>query len=416
MKMPFTDAAASDDGVGDAPRSRAEEGEPHGARAVRRRRRPTGGTGAAAVLGGWGLFGGLGLGAVLGLAIVVHDVEGALAQPPPSASSSSQPAVTEERTPTTGVPWDEADGTANYKATQYYKAGISLFERKDFTGALAQFRSSYGEVRSPNSRLMVVRSLFELGRYEAAYREAMVLEEEAKNAAAKSPQKYEAAVTAAATELSAVKKKLAFVVVQAPAGATVTLNGDALPAARWGEAIIVAPGPVEVRMSRAAPGVAPVTESADAKAGQTVTLTLSAAETPPPAPKTPVGSETATVAVDDGYAGPDRISMAVVAGSVGVLGMATFGIFGALANGQFSRLEDLCDGTSCPERLEEEAEAGQRYQTAANVSVVVGALGLAGGAGLVLWEVLEPEAAAPRGDRALHWSVGPGSVSVSGRF
>lgn len=334
-------------------------------------------------VGGWALSLALGLGAPVALA----------------------------QTPDTGVSWEEADGTANFKATQYYKAGTASFGKKDFEAALEAFRNSYGVVKSPNSRLMVVRSLYELGRYREAYEEARVLAGEAETAAAKA-QKYEAAVDAAAVELKAAKGKLAFVVIEPEAkaaGAQVTLNGEEVAPDRWGQEILVDPGPVEVVLTTDAGSV---TEKGEAKVGEVVELKPAQENDAPKEASVPVPVE----AGDGGYSGPDRTAMAIIAGSVGVIGMTNFGIFGLLANGQFSRLDDLCDDGICDPSLETEADNGRTYQTVANVSLGLGVAGLAAGAGLFLWEILDPAESTEEAAARPQLHVGPGSVMVTGTF
>jgi len=316
------------------------------------------------------------------------------------------------QTPDGGVSWEDADGTANFKATQYYKAGTASFNRNDFAAALEAFQNSYGVVRSPNSRLMIVRSLFELGRYEEAYREAQELAEEAESAAAKA-EKYKPAVEAASVELKAAKAKLAFVVIQPSAeaaGAEVSLNGEPVPAEQWGQEILVDPGPIEVVMTTEG---GTVTEKGEAKIGEVVELKPTQKGAPEEAPA-PVQMRVDTG--DGGYSGPDRTSMAIIAGSVGVLGMTNFGIFGLLANGQFSRLEDLCEGRTCDPELETEADSGNTYQLVANVSLGIGVAGLAAGAGLFIWELLDPAESSEEAAERPQLHVGPGSVMLTGTF
>lgn len=315
------------------------------------------------------------------------------------------------QTPDTGVSWEDADGTANFKATQYYKAGTAAFGKKDFEAALEAFRNSYGVVKSPNSRLMVVRSLYELGRYQEAYEEAQILAQEAETAAAKA-DKYKAAVDAAAVELQAAKSKLAFVVIKPQAkapGAKVTLNGEEVAADRWGQEILVPAGPVEVVMTTEAGSV---TEKGEAKVGEVVELKPAQKEAPKEAPA-PVQVE---VSDDGGYDGPDRIALALIAGSVGVVGMTNFGIFGLLSNGQYQRLEDLCNDGICDPSLEAEADNGRTYQIVANVSLGLGVAGLAAGAGLFIWELLDPAESSEEAAERPQLYVGPGSVMVTGTF
>jgi hypothetical protein len=318
----------------------------------------------------------------------------------------AQPGAT---TPTTGADFDVADKAKSNQATQLYKAALADFNRDRFAQALEKFRQSYGVVKSPNTRLMIVRSLAGLEHHAEAFREAVTLKAEAEAAAAKS-EKYADVVEAAVIELDALAPKLALVLVlvDAPPDAKVTIGGEALPADQWGQPFPVEPGDVEVVLTTAK---GEVRDRGTVAIGEQLELALVPdAAPPPPAPTfTPA---TVSETQSGGYQGPDRKILALAAGSVGVVGMVNFGIFGMLANGQFERLEIRCDGRQCDPDLEEEADKGRTYQTAANVSVGIGAAFLAAGAGLLLWDLLDAE---ERAD-AVSLELGPGSATFRGSF
>jgi hypothetical protein len=332
----------------------------------------------------------------------------ALSAVPVASAQPLAPPVSE--TSSAGVAWDEADKAQTFQATQLYKAALEDFNRKRFEPALEKFRRSYAVVKSPNSRLMIVRSLANLERNLEAYYEALTLRLEAEEAAGKS-EKYAAALIAAQDEIDALETKLALVVVdaKAPPSARLTVNGEPLLPERWGDAFVVEPGPLLVVLTTE---TGEVHESAEARVGEKLTLTLVPRPAPRPVPR--VAPPPEAPPDDGGYGGPDRKVLALVAGSIGVVGVVNFGIFGMLSNGQLERLEIRCDRRQCDPELEEEADKGRTYQTVANVSLGVGAPFLAAGAGLLLWDLLD----APDEDAAsaARLTVGPGSLGLSGSF
>ncbi len=325
----------------------------------------------------------------------------------------SNPQEATADTPTTGAPFNKAKYQQTRKATAAYKAGVKAMSENKLDVALAKFRQSYGIVASPNSRHMIARAHFEAGKYLEAYFEAQATIAEAEEASKKAA-KYKKTAEAARAELDAIVAKLALVtvnVVDAPVGSSLTVAGIEIPSATWGQDLLLLPGELEVVLTTEA-GVE--TKKVTLEAGPT-TIDIS-----PPAPKV-VDEPVEEPVEDEGgtYEGPDRLMMAIIAGGVGVAGMISFSIFGAMTSSKHDVLQENCNSSAmtCSDEFEEDADAGSTYQVVANASAVVGAVGLAAGAGLLLWEVMDPPAE-DGPDTALRprVSVGPGAISVSGSF
>src|ERR1700690_4586587 len=70
-----------------------------------------------------------------------------------------------------GASVDEATKEQLKAATQYYDRGVEAMDADKFAEALKQFQQSYDTVNSPNSHMMVGRTLVKLGRLPEAYRE-----------------------------------------------------------------------------------------------------------------------------------------------------------------------------------------------------------------------------------------------------
>jgi hypothetical protein len=289
---------------------------------------------------------------------------------------------------------------------------MAAFQEGDAAAALEHFEKSYQAVQSPNSHLMVGKALIDLGRHAQAYRE---LEETAREAdqAAVQDAKYEQTARAARDELSALEHELVKVTIKvngATASAVVRVNGKDHAPAELDDPLLVPPG--ELRVELVENGQVVSTESTNPAAGDQLEMTLQAPEQgAAPAP--------AASPVDSGSEGemtkkpfPHRRSMAYVAGGVGAAGLIGFGVFGLLNNGKYSDAKDQCSDGICPRDARRDANRGHSYQTAANVSLIVGVVGAATCISLLLTEDAEDTKAA----RSTRLRVGFDRVMLEGSF
>lgn len=329
----------------------------------------------------------------------------------------------------TAASWAEAQGAAPESATAEQKAtaqkafekGMKAAKAKKHEDALAAFKESYGAVASPNSHLMMARELVELGRLEEAWAEYEKTVVEAEAAAQKDP-KYADTATGAKHEQEELRGKLGFVkltVTGAGPGSRVTVRGKEIPQADWGKPVAVMPGSVRVELV-GSDGKETVQE-VNATAGSETPVTLAPPAAAPAAGAGGAeGQGSAKLEASTSGKGPSMRTWAYIAGGVGVAGLATFGIFGAMNNAKHSKLEDECKDGVCPASLEDDKDAGKTYQTIANVGLVVGVVGLGTGTVLYLMSGKKTEKAAAlprrRGPRVESVSVGYQSVLVSGSF
>ncbi len=113
---------------------------------------------------------------------------------------------------------------------------------------------------------------------------------------------------------------------------------------------------------------------------------------------------------------PHRIGWAAV--GAGVAGVTLGSVFGLLALGRKSSLKNGCNGSLCPPTQEDNIEALHVDAVAANVSFLIGVLGLGAG-GVLLFAFPEGSGGeGPHAESALvvrPWA-GPGSVGAAGRF
>jgi hypothetical protein len=96
---------------------------------------------------------------------------------------------------------------------------------------------------------------------------------------------------------------------------------------------------------------------------------------------------------------------------VGVAGLATFGIFAAMAKSTYDDLNTACHGGPCPASKNSEISSGKTQQTVANVALGVGIVGVA--LGVTLFVVSMPKSTAESGAALV---VTPTGVGLDGYF
>ena len=316
-----------------------------------------------------------------------------------------------------GASIEEATAAQKKTAQDSFKKGAAAQKKGQHEEALAAFEASYAAVASPNSHMMMARSLVELGRLEQAYVEYEKTLVEAR-AAADEDKKYEQTAAQVEKELADVRAKIALLTVEvsgAGEGDRVMVRGKELEQSQWGKPIPVMPGTISVELVSASGKQ--TAEQVEAEAGGSPSVTLAPASGAAPAP---AASEARAEATLDTSGGTDLRTWAYVAGGVGVAGLLTFGVFGVMNNSKHSDLEERCENGVCPKDAEEDADTGRTYQTVANVGLVVGIVGLATGTVLYLMSGKE-EKAAKRSTRRpqnarLDVDVGPRWLGVRGSF
>jgi hypothetical protein len=302
-------------------------------------------------------------------------------------------------------------------AVARYKKGRALIEQKQYEEALAELDASYSLLDSPNTLLLMAHAERELGRETIAARHYERVIEEAESRVQRGEARFEKTAADAKEWLDKLTKtlgRLTVVVTNAPEGAVVRVDGDAVSAEKSGDSLRVnsvwwKPGTAVVQVVAGDRSSRKVT--AEIPAGGPASLSIdfeadamgsdSPAETAP----TNVSPETTE---DSGGRGVPTATW--VTGGIGLAGLATFGLFGSMAKSKSSDL-DACS-PSCPESERPTADAGKRDQTIANIGLVVGGVGLLTAAGFYF---LQPSNAEQE-PGTVHVSVGPQSVMLHGTF
>lgn len=279
-------------------------------------------------------------------------------------------------------------------AREAYASGVAAFQREEYTAAAELFARADSLVSSPSAKLMLGRCLRQLGRSAEAYR---VLDDSVREAERAGSERYGKVGAAAQQEIAELKRELAWLWVEVSGGlgtATLTVQGREVEPAELTHALAVAPGQVQVTL-RAADGRE---LRRDLKLEAMTSTTLSLLLPAPPAPA-PAAVATSASSAQAAKAEPsDRGSSAAKPGTtdplrnvgyaVGVVGIATLigsGVLGVLSAADFAELERECPNPEqCDPSYAHIASRGEAYQTAANVTLVVGAAALAAGITLFL--------------------------------
>jgi hypothetical protein len=320
-----------------------------------------------------------------------------------------------------GVPVEQATEEQKTAARENFTKGKEAFDAKKYEEALTALRASYDVVASPNSRILIAQCLEALGKPVEAFAEAEAVATQAQAAAAADP-KYEETAKAAGALRDALRNKVGLVTVRVTgtpaAGAALSVEGRDIPRDQWEKPIAVTPGTVTVTLTGAP------SQQVAVAAGAEASVELGAAPPPPPPPP----PDEVEVSSSDNWFMQNRLPIGIAAGGVGVAGMLLFGIFGGMASSTYSDLEDQCPGGVCSPDLESDADSGRTYQTVANVSLVIGIVGVAAGAGLIVWDLVDPATTGDEGGEAdgsteqataivrPQLVVGPGAIGLRGSF
>lgn len=314
------------------------------------------------------------------------------------------------------------------QARAFFQTAMEAHADKRFDDALKGFRDSYDKVASPNTHLMIARTLSSMGRNVEAYQEANDTLAEAKAEAA-TDEKYNQTVQAAEQELGRLRSSVGLVKVtgtgDADPSATLTVGGRSIDQGRWSEPIVVEPGTMSVELSGR-----PAKEIRVEAGGET-SVDLGATKPHPvfTDPKEEEEEEESSEFV--GWMMDNRRIIAYSAGALGAANMILYGVFGGLALKKHDNLEDQCTQDAatgvkrCDPALQDEADTGKTYRTVANVGFGIGVAGLVIGAAFLTWDLVDPkdEAADDEHDDAEgdeiarpRLLIGPGAVSAEWRF
>jgi hypothetical protein len=287
-------------------------------------------------------------------------------------------------------------------------------------------------VPSPNSHLMIARTLRDHGDLVEAYLEYEKLVPEAE-AAAVHEAKYKKTVDTARGERAKVRARIALVrlsVKNPPDDLRITMGSTAIERSEWEMPIAALPGLLSIHAeSKTAPAQQrEVTPDAGGELEVTFDFTPPPPKEPPalvevpvlsptPLPKPGVPSDIPPEPLPPRHV-VDRTLPNVLLG-IGGAGLVTFVVFGALNESTFHDLEMSCPNHQCPPNMSDDIKRGRTQQAIANVGLGVAAV--AGGAAGILFATAANRerhlnSAALHRPRVTSVGLGPDGVAVQGSF
>jgi hypothetical protein len=256
----------------------------------------------------------------------------------------------------------------------------------------------------------------ELGKHVDAYKTfALVVRETTEHSDAKYDQTREAAA-GQLTVLDARVAKLVISLPDIPPGLVVTVDGAAIPERDLGAPVVLESG--NHRIDAKATGVAPVRRELNLDGGEVKTITMSFKESDEgrsgaaPSGASRSGGPTTAERVTTPTRSSAMRTVGYVAAGVGVTAVAVFAVTALMTKNTFQQLHDECLGGCSDGYHLSQIDRGKSLQTAANVSLIIGAVGLGTGATLIVLGAPKNESS---GASASFYPHGA-SISYAGSF
>jgi hypothetical protein len=275
-------------------------------------------------------------------------------------------------------------------ARELYREGKELRQKGDLRAALERFKAAHGYGQTPVTGLELGKTHLQLGELVEA-REVLLSIARLK-VASDETEKSAGARTEAAELAEQTRTRVPTIVVKVTGvkpgtDPIVTIDGATVPVVSFSSTRKVNPGEhaISVRV---------------ANQDEKRTLTLAESEVKEVVVAIPEAS--AASADTSLSASPQSSIHPVTIAGIGVaaVGLAVGTVTGILALGKASRLEDACQGLSCPPSARADVDDGRTFATVSTISFVVAAVGLAASA--VGFFVLTPRS------RARAWIEGGG--------
>ncbi|MBX3130072.1 MAG: CDC27 family protein [Polyangiaceae bacterium] len=283
-------------------------------------------------------------------------------------------------------------------ARQLAQDGAAAFDARDYERAQALLRRAHALFPAPTIAVLHARALIQLGRWVEAAERYESARRQSLDAAA--PEAFRAAARDAEREVEELRPRIPLLTIRIVGAGTmrsnltVELDGEVVPALLIGVRQPVDPGTRHI-----------VLKQGDRVLGRKTVLVAERDEV--------------LVSLDGSGAGSPAVeestsqrTWAYVSLGVGLAGVTTGVVSGALMLNKKDRLDDQCS-PSCPPSAQSDLDAFRSTRTVSFIGYGVGAVGLTAGAVLLLTAPGPTRAAS---SARLHADVGPGHVTLRGEF
>jgi hypothetical protein len=306
--------------------------------------------------------------------------------------------------PALSQPAEQTDDAAVARAREQFTQALSLQTAGDWAGALALLKQVAAVKPTPQVRFNIALCEEKLGRLVSALGDYELAAADARESDVGVAQEVDA-------RLGALRARIPKIIVQRGDGAetaTIMLDGVTIGDSVVGTAVPADPGPHVIEAK--AIGYKPFRQTVRLVEQQTETLVVKLEAVPEPPPgiieSPPAGS-------------PSLRTAGFVTAGVGVASLIGSGVFFYLRGQAIDDLDSACGPTreGCPESSRDTFDSGRTYNTLANVTLAVGAVGIAAGIPMILLGSGGSREPARAGMKVVPVAPGAdGGASLVGRF
>jgi hypothetical protein len=306
-----------------------------------------------------------------------------------------------------------AEPTAADRATARTLAqeGQQALESKNYAIAVDKFSRADSLVHAPTLLLGLARAEVGLGRLvEAQESYNRIIRD---GVAPSSPHSWTKALEDATKEVGALPQRLPWVTITVlgPTNPEVIIDSTPVPIASLGVKRPVNPGNHTIKVS--AEGYMPTEKAITLSEGQSLTVNLELEQAATADTSQAAKKSTGTFDTRTSSSSPEtRRILAFGALGLGGAGLIVGGVTGALAMSKKNKLNTACPNGECPPSQASALDSYHTYGNISTVSFIVGAVGAAGGAILLLTQPKETSSNSAR----VSAFVGVGSAGVKGTF
>jgi hypothetical protein len=302
--------------------------------------------------------------------------------------------------------------------------GQSLYDAKDFAGALKSFRAAHAIMNLPTTGLPLGKAQIELGLLVEARDTLLEVARYPKKAS--EPEAFGRARTEASQLSDSLASRIATLELSFPssrpgAAAAVNIDGVEIPSEAVTVPRRVNPGKhlIVVRVD----GYEPTTIETTLGDGEAKLVPVPLKETgqtkiasPGPAPATPPPGTPPPA--DEGPTTTKTSPLVYIGFGVGGAGIVVGTVTGLMAVSSASSAKDQCIDTRCPPAAQSDIDSAKTTGTISTIGFAVGVVGVAVGVyGLLSPSKVEGKVSADaRRSFSVTPVVGPGSFSLHGRF
>jgi hypothetical protein len=295
------------------------------------------------------------------------------------------------------------------EAATHFNRGVTLYGETDYPAALVEFSRAYALAPTWRVLFNIGQAHFQLHEYvDAMTTLQRFLDEGGDQVKAKQRELVQ-------SELASLADRIGRVTVESNVtGATVSVDDQVVGVTPLTSPVLMSAGIRRVSATRE--GRPPVEERVSVAGGDSIVVRLDfAAPTPAPSPAASAGAPAGGTspgdwpAPDQAARPPNRLPAAIAFGFA-VAGAGVGATFGAIALGDRSHLDRVCNNKACPSSAQSDISALSRDALVANIGFGVAIAAAA--AGVTLWLV----APSLSGHATSHTSLRVGPGTISGTF